>query len=242
MIKDYVNAVVIGGGEPTLRLDDVKSLRNYFENSKIDWHLFTNGTNPSIIDDDYIMDNFKINLSRHAIDDKENMFIFNSNSSIMSSRDIERLNFRNGEVTLNATCFNGGLDSVKKILEYIDFAKNVGCKKVLIQDLQKSTSLGSRSVNYNDLCINPDVFEELIEKLKCDYKTKYPIYATGGYVSQIFKNKEFSISIQKYINPFELDKKWISAIKRSFDLSIDPSGNLYENWNQTTGLVKTLKK
>ena len=88
--------------------------------------LFTNGSNLSIIDDDYIMDNFKINLSRHAVNDEENALIFNSNLNIMNSKDIERLNLRNGEVTLNATCFNGGLDSLEKIIEYISFAKNIG--------------------------------------------------------------------------------------------------------------------
>ena len=118
MIKNYINAVVIGGGEPTLRLDDVKFLRECFNN--IDFHMFTNGSNVSIIDDDYIMDNFKINLSRHAVDDYENARIFGLDvSRMMSSKDIERLNLRNGNVTLNATCFKGGLDTFDKIINYI---------------------------------------------------------------------------------------------------------------------------
>ena len=84
----------------------------------------------------------------------------------------------------------------------------------------------------------------MIEYLKINgYKEKYPIYATGGYVSYMFKNKEgFSVTLQSYINKDELNKEWVKAVKRAFDLSIAPNGDLYENWSQTTGLVKKLKK
>ena len=241
MIRNYINAVVIGGGEPTLRLDDVKELRNYIVSDKIDWHLFTNGTYPLIIEDDYIMDNFRINLSRHAIDDEYNAEIFGVDKhKIMTSNDIEKLNLRNGEVTLNATCFKGGLDSLSKIIDYIKFARSIGCKKVLIQDLQKDTSLGFKDLGYSNLCIDPLIFEQLIEYLSSQYKTKYPIYATGGYVTNIFYTKDFSISIQRYITVEQLSENWKKAIKRTFDLSVDPSGNLYENWSQTSGFVKKI--
>jgi len=241
MIRNYVNAVVIGGGEPTLKLDDVICLHKFLKEIEIDWHLFTNGTDLSIIDNDYIMDNFKINLSRHAISDVSNASIFGVRPQyIMTSRDIERLNLRSGNVTLNATCFKGGLDSKKKILEYIDFAQSIGCQKVLIQDLQQDTSLGCKNIDYNNLCLEPLVFDELIELLKSLYRYNYPVYATGGYVSHIFKKGDFSISIQKYIDSLELEEKWISAIRKNFDLSIDPSGDLYENWNQISGFVKKI--
>lgn len=243
-IKSYVNAVVIGGGEPTLRLNDVKLLKEYFNTSKIDWHMFTNGTNPSFIDDDYIMDNFKINLSRHAVNDLDNAKVFGINEkSIMTTKDIERLNLTNNEVTLNATCFNGGLDTYEKILEYIDYAKSIGCKKVLIQDLQKSISLGNNDIINNDLCIDDNIFSKVIEFLLANgFKAKYPIYATGGYVSHILTKDGFSISVQKYINEEELEQNWIKAVKRAFDLSIDPSGNLYNNWGQKSGIIKCIRK
>ena len=243
-IKGYLNAAVIGGGEPTLRLEDVKILREYFKSDKIDWHLFTNGTLPEIIDDNYIMDNFKINLSRHSSVDRENASIFQINpSKIMTTYDIEILATKT-DVTLNATCFKEGLDSFKKIMDYIDYARRVGCKKVLIQNLQKPISLGDKIMYAEDLTINPVVFDEIIQYLIIKgYKQKFPIYASGGYVTYVFKNKDdFTISLQKYITKEQLDIEWQKAIKRTFDLSIDPSGNLFENWNQTYGLVRSLKK
>jgi len=240
-IKNYLNAVVIGGGEPTLRLEEVKKLKNIINDKKIDWHMFSNGTNPTLINDDYIMDNFKLNISRHAVNDEENANIFGVDSKkIMTTKDLEKLNIRNKEVTLNAVCFKGGLDDYNKIINYIEFAKEIGCKKVLIQDLQKEISLGNNIIKNNDLYIDENIFYEVRKYLKdIGYIEKYPAYSTGGYVAYILKDKEnFSIAIQKYIDKKELDKEWPKSIKRIFDLSIDPIGNLYENWNQTTGLVK----
>lgn len=242
-IKWYVNSVVIGGGEPTLKLEDAKKLRKFFYKSHMDFHLFTNGTSPKFIDDEYVMKNFKINLSRHAVSDLENAKLFKVNEKkIMTTKDIEKLNLKNNEVTLNATCFNGGLDSFDKIISYINFAKNVGCKKVLIQDLQKKLSLGINEINYNTLCIKEDIFPKVISYLKdIGFEEKYPIYATGGYVAYVLKDKnDFTISIQKYITKEQLEQNWFKAVKRTFDLSISPSGNLYENWHQTSGMVKSI--
>ena len=207
--------------------------------------MFSNGTKLDLIEYDYIMDNFKLNISRHAINDMVNADIFGvSSNKIMTSSDIEKLNARNKEVTLNAVCFKGGLDSFTKIIDYINFARQIGCKKVLIQDLQKQMSLGNNAIDKNDICIDQNIFPKVREYLIANgYRQKYPIYATGGYVSYIFTDKDdFSIALQKYITKEELDKEWPKAMKRAFDLSIAPDGSLYENWSQTSGLVKMKKK
>ena len=163
-IKAYLHTVVIGGGEPTLILDDIKQLYEQTNDQTIGWHLFTNGSNGRLIQNDYFMERFKINLSRHAIDDRENAGIFGIDSNlIMCLDDVKSLNQKT-EVTLNATCFEGGLDSFKKIIDYIEMARKIGIKKVLIQDLQQSISLGAKTINYNDLCINPIIFELVMKK------------------------------------------------------------------------------
>lgn len=241
-IETYVNIAVIGGGEPTLRLDEVKTIRSYFEN-KLDFHMFTNGSNPKFIDDDYVMGNFKINLSRHALDDEKNSKIFGiSPVNMMAKKDIEKLASKNPNMTLAATCFNGGLDNLEDIISYINFAKEIGVKKVSFNDLHKDNSMGSKDIYETNLHINPQVFDDLINYLnEKEFRSKYPIYATGGYVSYIFKDKDdFSVTVQSYITKNELDTAWPSAIKRAFDLSIDPAGNLYENWHQQSNPVKSI--
>ena len=58
-VKKYLNAVVIGGGEPTLKIDDVMRLKECCDAENFDWHMFTNGTNYSLINK-CIIDNFKL--------------------------------------------------------------------------------------------------------------------------------------------------------------------------------------
>ena len=245
-IKKYLNAVVFGGGEPTLRLDDVVYLKSRCDAEHIDWHMFTNGTDKSIVDNDIINRNFKVNLSRHAVNDDDNAVIFGiDKSKIMTQQDVSKLISNNAEVTLNATCFKGGLDTPIKILEYIDFARAIGCKKVLIQNLQRNSSLGQLTGAGTDLNIDDQALAEVISFLQAENlkRKKYPIYASGGYVTYIFKDEQddFSISIQKYLTKDDLNKNWPKAVKRAFDLSIDPAGNLYENWHQNYGKVELEK-
>ena len=150
---------------------------------------------------------------------------------------------KNAEVTLNATCFNGGLDTPTKILEYIDFAREIGCSKVLIQNLQRDSSLGTLGHNNVSLHIDDAILTEVIKFLRAEsFKQKrYPIYASGGYVTYIFKDPQddFTISIQKYITKDDLSKNWPKAVKRAFDLSISPDGRLFENWHQNYGEIDT---
>ena len=128
-----------------------------------------------------------------------------------------------------------------KILEYIDFAREIGCTKVLIQNLQKNSSLGTLDTCNENLHIDDAVLSEVIQFLKGEnFKQKrYPIYASGGYVTYIFKDTEsdFSISIQKYITKDDLSQNWPKAVKRAFDLSISPDGKLFENWHQNYGEI-----
>ena len=248
-IKKHVNAVVIGGGEPTLRIDDVKELYNHFLGAGIDWHMFTNGTSDAVLSDYDIYSKFKINLSRHAISDEENARVFNAGKSdILTSEQVKRLVDLCGpeNMSLNATCFKGGLDNGEKIIDYINYWRDLGVNKFLIQNQQKEASLYSDVSNGEDLSINLLAFNQvrnyLLDK---KFKEKQHIIATGGYITTILKNKVgTTIALQDYISEDELSKYWQYAIKRVFDLSIDPAGNLYENWHQKTGQVENefLKK
>lgn len=246
-IEDYTNIVVIGGGEPTLKLDDVKKIRKLFEerSNRLDFHMFTNGSNTKFIDDDYVMNNFKINLSRHALDDCKNSKIFGiSPINMMNQKDIEKLLNKNPDMTLSAVCFKGGMDNLDDIVSYIEFAKQIGIKKVLLTNLQMDMSMKIVTSHIQKIQLDEKVFDGLINYLnESNYKAKYPIYGTGGYVSYVYRDKDgFSITIQKYISRKTLQDNWGCAVKRTFDLSIDPAGNLYENWHQQSGIVKSIGK
>lgn len=240
-----IKTVVIGGGEPTLRINDVYRLITETKDN-IEWHLFSNGTNKEVLNEDFIVNNCKINISRHAVDEDLNSNIFHvKRNTIMTLDDIAKLNEKT-EVTLNATCFKGGLDSYDKIMEYIKISKKIGIKKVLIQNLQKNLALGQKDFNYNGLYIDDNLFDEIIAKFNhSNFHKRYPICSTSGYLTYIFKDDDgFQVAIQKYIDEKELEKYWLTAIKRVYDLSIDPLGNLYETWGQGENKVniKMLKR
>ena len=48
----------------------------------------------------------------------------------------------------------------------LNYAKDIGCRKVLIRDLQRSMSLGNNDIKYNNMCIDENIFSKVIEYLK----------------------------------------------------------------------------
>lgn len=238
-----LDSVVIGGGEPTLRLDDLKKISDYIKKTpkrpNFDLYLFTNGS-CKYIDSEL---NAKFNISRHAIDDYENARIFGiDKSKIMSTLELERFINRNRNTTLAATCFKGGLDTKEKLIDYIEYATWIGCKNILFSDLiVMEEELLQTKDNYT-FNIDKDLFNDVIKELKKHrFEKNIPIYGTGGYELIILKKGDVTISFKHYISKKELEEKWPKAIKRTFDLSIDPKGNLFENWHQTSEPVSTKK-
>lgn len=96
----------------------------------------------------------------------------------------------------------------------------------------------------NELNIDENIFSEVIAYLEraMNLKKKQPICSSGGYTSTVLTtnnySRSFTVAFKDYISKEELSNIWPSATKRTFDLSIDPSGNVHENWHQTSGLVK----
>ena len=80
-----------------------------------------------------------------------------------------------------------------------------------------SVSENTKRKIINNMFIDENIFSKVRDYLKSiGFREKYPIYATGGYVSYILKNKEgFSVTLQRYINQNDLDKEWSRAIKKN---------------------------
>lgn len=245
-----LDSIVIGGGEPTLVLKDlkrlIKDIQPYLDRHKTDLYLFTNGTCKYIDKELAELNNGNINynISRHAVDDKENARIFGvSEDKIMSTAELTEFMERTEKTTLAATCFKGGLDTKEKVLEYIDYALSIGCESILLSDLMVMEDDLLKNKDSYQISINPKVFESVSRALENrGYNKSKPIVTTGGYILTMFKRNGVNISIKHYVSKKELESMWPSATKRTFDLSIDPNGDLYENWHQTSGLVKTQKK
>lgn len=61
-----------------------------------------------------------------------------------------------------------------------------------------SVSENTKRKRINNMFIGEDIFSKVRDILKSiGFREKYPIYATGGYVSYILKNKDFFCYITK---------------------------------------------
>lgn len=232
LIGKYIDNIVIGGGEPTLKLNDIEKILSevVFNN---EYTIFTNAS-LSLQELINLSKKVNLNISRHSVFDSTNNQILGVNS--LSFNELKELQDNAyGNITLCPTCFKkDGLDTVEKIEEYIEFARECSISNVLFQTLHKD--LNSSNLLENILPIDDEIFDEMIIKLsERGYKISMPIYSTGDYKLIVAKKNEQTISFKKYITKEELENEWYQACKRTFDLSMDPSGNLYENWHQSSG-------
>lgn len=235
-ILKFVDNIVIGGGEPTFYMEYLSEITSliYFNYKRIGKYITTNG---SCRYDKLkeLMNSYNINLSRHAINDLDNDKIFGINT--IKTEDIKKLSMYSlNTLTLTATCFKNGLDSVQKLEEYIELSDYVKAS-VLFQTLHEDLSELPKNQ------IDTNIFNEVINHLKGQYfmVSELPIYSTGNYKLIIAKrlDGEKTIAFKQYITKEELENNWYKASKRTFDLSMAPNGDIYENWNQTSKLVLT---
>jgi hypothetical protein len=54
----------------------------------------------------------------------------------------------------------------------------------------------------------------------------------------VFVKDNIKVAFKLYIPKKDLDDYFKAAIKRTFDLSIAPDGQIYENWHQQAGVVE----
>lgn len=115
---------------------------------------------------------------------------------------------------------------------------------VMFCNLMDDASVNMDLTYNNDMRVDDAIFDEVISFLqKQGFNYNHEVISTAGYKLYILKgkyNNDRNIIFKKYISKKELDEKWPTAIKRTFDLSIAPNGSIYENWSQLE--PKTKKK
>ena len=233
-LEEYLNNIVVGGGEPTLLYKYLIHLKNLRHNKFVKWYLSTNASC-----DFYKLENlgeyYRLNISRHAVDDKENNKFLGVKS--LSLKNLRKLSetLEKGQITLVATCFKDGLNKLSDLEEYLEMSQDVNVDKVMFQNLHRDLE----SDFYDEL--DEDIFDKLIEKLKLNGFTvnEIPIYSTGNYKLIIAKSsdKKKTITFKKYITEEELKNNWYSSPKRTVDLSMAPNGEVYYNWHQASGKI-----
>lgn len=239
----HLNNVVIGGGEPTLHIEELKELGRIVHKLEKNYSLYLYIiTNCSL---DYEAYNalklswYKYNyyFSRHVVEDKENRKIFGDRyNKIMTTDDLMHIREKEKDV-MCCTCFKGGTDSVSKILEYVKYVEYIGYKNILFQNLHLEDEYNA-SIN-----IDERIMFEAIERLReKGFLVKQPIISNSNYILYLLKKEQFTISFKIYKPHAIILDAWNKSPKRCFDLSIDPSGNLHETWKEQNDIVVLKRK
>ncbi len=232
LISNHLNNIVIGGGEPTIYLKELKKLSEIMRKLKtthrINMKIITNG---SLDYEEYnllqMWYNYSFLFSRHAIDDEENRRIFgDKNKKILTTDELQQIE-KKKKHTLCCTCFKGGVDTVDKIVEYVRYAKYLKYSNILFQNLHLEDEC-NKSIN-----IPERIMMNAIEKLQGEgFLLKMPILSNSNYILYILKKEDITISFKIYKTRDVILNAWYKSPKRCFDLSMDPSGNLHESWKE----------
>ncbi len=239
--------VYIAGGEPTLKIRNIKLLEDKFYDYDDKFTIISNGTTnlKELYSDSYRL---KYMISRHSYDEEENASIFGiSANNFLSLYEINS-QIKN-PASLSCTCIRDGMDTVEKIIEYIQFAYGCGTTDIVFTNLHDDSSISLPYYNRKNLSLNIDnsVFEEVIKILKNNglVETKYPIISSSGYELRTLKRKlgrTLNISFKRYVSKNELEILWVNAVKRTFDLSMSPNGTIYDTWSELNSKAITKKR
>lgn len=244
-IIDRMDSIVIGGGEPTSKRKDLFELLKKYIYAINKFYIFSNGIDTinfhnRLLQQDSSYKDISYYISRHSIDDEINAHILGVNPNSVPSI-LKLLDMRCKNIILSCTCVNGGVDTPEKIIDYI---MEYNYNNVMFCNLMDDASVNMDLTYNNDMRVDDAIFDEVISFLqKQGFNYNHEVISTAGYKLYILKgkyNNDRNIIFKKYISKKELDEKWPTAIKRTFDLSIAPNGSIYENWSQLE--PKTKKK
>lgn len=236
-LMPYLELIKVGGGEPTLKYDDLLSVREFVLKNGSNyplWAVITNGTKPRGITLSTIAsDGFKIVLSRHAISDVENASIFRVNhSKITSNIELERaLQAKNIDLSLSGTCTGRNLNTPDKLLEYIDYYGKMGINDISFSMLHLSGT--TPSIEETSEQTPASLFDDTIEILQSSGYDKRENISSSGYDNVIMSSKgNPTVTFKKALTMEELDSLWGMNPSKSFDLLVTPSGDVFDSQRQ----------
>lgn len=138
--KYEISHIHFTGGEPTLEIDKLKKILDIIKSKDrlIETSVNTNGTKLKELENIENLDN--IALSRHAISDIENQEIFRS-KLVPTVDEIKEFKDKQ-KIHLSCNLIKGHIDNSDKIVEYLEFASELGINDVGVVSL----------MNINDYC------------------------------------------------------------------------------------------
>lgn len=237
----YIHSVTFGGGEPLLYASEIYKTVSDLYDSNINAYIVTNGTRKLFLDAfescGFCRHLSGILISRHHYDDKKNAEIFHNNH-LLSSRDIddEICSRLKSKIEFAITCFKGGIDSPKKIINYIKWGISIGIHKFLFNDLQKDVT---DEEYWDKNQIKSNVFDDVIPTLlDNDFKEGASVCYTAGYDIITFTDGLIRVGFKRYHqSKNETIEKWNNSNKFTYDLSIMPNGSVFSDWSNANKIT-----
>ena len=160
---DFIDAIVLGGGEPLLHLDAMKSFIKQAKKNNLLVKLDTNGLHPKKIRKiihnlDYVAMDIKAPLDKYyKISD---VYPHNASELITETIDIIRKN----KVYLECrTTYVPGLLEAEDIKELI---KSIECDRYTLQQFRNRVTLDASLSTYEEP--NPEFLREILDNLECN--------------------------------------------------------------------------
>ena len=144
-INNHIYGVSLTGGEPLLYpelANEIIEITQEVCGSRVEKDLVTNGTDFSLAIDILKMDLLdSVHLSRHRITDKENDQIFGFHTASAHEISSVLTEMENpAQVVLNCVLMAGGVDSVRNMAEYLEFASDLGIRNVCFIGMSRHNS------------------------------------------------------------------------------------------------------
>ena len=235
-IKGIYYSVEFVGGEPLLYSDNIRKMLDVIDCEKK--VIVTNGIKSEWYKSIDILHKFDhIDISRHAIDDNENFKIFKS-KNILSIEDFKNIDNKLKEkIRINITCFNGGIDSIKKVESFINTFNKIGIKEFMFANL---TKLEYDSFHDDDLVlftrknriedIEFDSWQQ--ELIKNGYNIIKEIVGYAHFVRIL--EKDNVVLVFKSNSEIDSAKTLINYYKKDnclLELVLAPNGEVFADWN-----------
>lgn len=251
-VKPLNPSVSLTGGEPTLdpKLPTMLDVLDSYDVRKRT--ITTNGSGllkKVSGSSDTIMDkliSYKLqylNISRAHYNEEINNNIMNLKNPSLSDAELEEIIHISNENSirprLSCILIKDGVNSVKEMIRYMDWAESVGVDNVVFRQLMKFDEKSVKPGRIPDFCKSQDVsLIQIWESLDKDKRFSFTTQILGYYYYvEVFKYKSIDmVSEMADLNLIENEKekslKKTNGIPVIYELVFHPNGNLCGSWRE----------
>ncbi|MBM3199529.1 radical SAM protein [Candidatus Woesearchaeota archaeon] len=256
-VKPLDPSVSLTGGEPTLD-PKLPMILNILDSYNVRKRTITTngsgllkkvkGSNDTILDRlaDYKLQH--LNISRAHYDEKTNDRIMGLKNPPLSDSELEEIirisNENNIRPRLSCILIKEGVNSVKEMVKYMDWAESIGIDNVVFRQLMKFDEKTVKPGRIPDFCKSQGVnLIPLWESLDKDERFSFTTQILGYYYYvEVFKYKNIDM-VSEMADLTLIEKEKERSLKKTngvpviYELVFHPNGNLCGSWREWKEII-----